>query len=68
MYLNYYKTEVNAEDDGEPVGLLLCANKDNVAVEYAMAGMTNKIHASKYTLVLPDKQKLIDELGKQIKG
>ena len=68
MYLNYYKTEINAPDDNEPVGLILCADKENISAEYALAGITNKIHAKEYTFVLPDKQKLIDELSKQIKN
>ena len=66
MYLNYYKAEVNADSDNEPVGLILCANKDNIAVEYSLAGI-DKVHAKEYTFVLPEKQKLIDELSHQIR-
>lgn len=55
MYLNYYKTEVNEDIDNEPVGIILCTSKNNVAAEYALGGLTNQVFASKYTYYLPDK-------------
>lgn len=50
MYLNYYKTEVNDEHDSEPIGIILCTDKDNIQAEYALGGLSNQIFASKYTL------------------
>lgn len=61
-YLNYYKTEVNDENDNPPVGIILCAEKDEVAAEYILSGFENNVFASKYTTILPDKQKLIDKM------
>jgi predicted nuclease of restriction endonuclease-like (RecB) superfamily len=61
-YLNYYKTEVNDENDNPPIGIILCAEKDDIAAEYILSGFENNLFASKYTTVLPDKQKLIDEV------
>ena len=62
MYLNYYQAEVNDEIDNAPIGIILCTDKDNVAVEYALGGLSNQIFASKYTLYIPDKQRLVDEV------
>lgn len=61
-YLNYYKTEVNDEADNPPIGIILCAEKDEVAAEYILGGFENNVYASKYTYVLPQKEELIKEL------
>jgi predicted nuclease of restriction endonuclease-like (RecB) superfamily len=61
-YLNYYKTEVNDENDNPPVGIILCAEKDEITAEYILGGFENNVFASKYTTILPNKQKLIEEV------
>ena len=58
MYLNYFKTELNVQGDKPPIGILLTAEKEDVMVEYAIGGITNKIFVSKYQLYLPDKKLL----------
>ncbi len=68
MYLNYYERDVNAEDDGKPIGIILCANKDHVLLEYALGGLSNNIFASTYTYYIPDKEQLISEVEKVLKG
>lgn len=49
MYLNYYENEVNDEGDNKPIGIILCTDKDALAVEYALGGLSSNIFASKYT-------------------
>ena len=39
MYLNYYAAEVNDEDDNPPIGLILCTDKGNVDMQYALGGL-----------------------------
>ncbi|TAE75261.1 MAG: DUF1016 domain-containing protein [Bacteroidetes bacterium] len=58
MYINYFKTEENVEDDNEPIGIILSARKNDVMVEYALGGITNNLFVSRYQLYLPDKQEL----------
>jgi predicted nuclease of restriction endonuclease-like (RecB) superfamily len=58
VYLNYFKTEENVEGDNEPIGIILSAEKDEVLVEFATGGISNKIFVSKYQLYLPDKKQL----------
>ena len=65
MYLNYFKKEEMSEGDNEPVGIVLGAKKDQVLVEFALGGISNKLFASKYRLSLPDK-KLLREAVEQI--
>ena len=67
MYLNYYAAEVNDADDNPPIGIILCTEKDSVAAEYALGGLSNNIFASRYVLYMPDKEQLIAEkAGKEI--
>ena len=66
-YLNYYKTEINDKNDNPPIGIILCAEKDEIAAEYILGGMENNVFASKFTYVLPDKEELIRELENVIK-
>lgn len=64
MYLNYYEKVINSEEDGKPIGIILCAEKDKVALEYALGGLSNNIFASTYTYYIPDKEQLISEVEK----
>lgn len=58
LYLNYFKTEENVEGDNEPIGIILSAEKDEVLVEFATGGISNKIFVSKYQFYLPNKKQL----------
>ncbi len=67
MYLNYYASEVNDPDDNPPIGIILCTDKDSVAAEYALGGLSNNIFASRYVLYMPDKKQLIAQVEAVIK-
>lgn len=58
LYLNFFKTEESVEGDNEPIGIILSTDKDEVLVEYATGGISNKIFVSNYQLYLPDKKQL----------
>lgn len=58
LYLNYFKREENVADDNEPIGIILSKEKDEVLVEFATGGISNRIFVSKYQLHLPDKRQL----------
>ncbi|PIN87031.1 hypothetical protein COV19_01785 [Candidatus Woesearchaeota archaeon CG10_big_fil_rev_8_21_14_0_10_44_13] len=62
FYLNYVKRELNKEGDNEPIGIILCTEKNKVQAEYAAAGMSNKMFVSKYKLYLPSKEELEREV------
>ncbi len=62
MYLNYYQNEVNDDDDNPPIGIILCTDKGNFDVQYALGGLSNQIFASKYVLYMPDKEQLINQV------
>ena len=64
MYLNYFKEEEMAEEDNEPIGIILSADKDHLLVKYALGGISNKLFVSKYKLYLPSKEELEREVRK----
>ncbi len=68
MYLNYYEHVVNGEEDGKPIGIILCTENDKVALEYALGGLSNNIFASTYTYYIPDKEQLINEVEKVLEN
>ena len=67
MYLNYYAAEVNDPDDNPPIGIILCTEKDSVAAEYALGGLSSNIFASRYVLYMPDKEQLIAQVEAVLK-
>ncbi len=58
MYLNYFSSEENTEDDNQPIGIVLGADKDDILVEYATANISNQLFVSKYQLLLPNVEEL----------
>ena len=66
MYVNYYKEEVNDEYDQDPIGIILCADKEAALAKMAIQGINNNIYATKYTTVMPDYEVLQNEVQKVI--
>ena len=64
FYLNYVKRELNKKDDHEPVGIILCTEKDKIQAEFALSGISNKLFVSKYKVYLPSKEELEQEIRK----
>lgn len=62
MYLNYYAVEINDEHDNPPIGIILCTDKDSIAAEYALGGLSNQIFASRYISYIPEKSQLIAQV------
>ena len=52
-YVSYYHHHEMTPGDQPPVGILLCTQKNHEMVQYALAGMTNKLFVSRYQLALP---------------
>ena len=58
LYLNYFKTEEMTEGDNPPIGIILCADKNDTLVKYTTANMEDQLFVSKYLLKMPDKKAL----------
>lgn len=66
-YVSWYRKNIMSEGDNLPVGILLCTDKDHTLVEYALAGMDNRLFVSKYQLELPKKKEMERFLEEQMK-
>ena len=62
FYLNYFKDNEMTEGENEPIGLILCARKDEVFAKYVLGNLNNKIFASKYKLALPTEKELVRKI------
>lgn len=67
-YVGYYNDQVKQMDDNPTIGILLCTEKGNKMVEYALAGMEEKLFVSKYLVQLPQKEQLIQFLENELKN
>lgn len=58
MYVNYYTREMINSEDNPPVGIVLCADKNDAVVQYTLPENENQIFAAKYYTYLPTKEEL----------
>lgn len=58
FYLNWWRENVTAPGEQPPVGVILCSDKDHTKVQFATAGMSNKLFVSRYLTALPSAEKL----------
>lgn len=63
FYLNYYKENETTPDENQPIGLILCAKKDEVFAKYVLGNLNNKVFASKYKLALPSEKEIDRQLS-----
>ena len=66
LYLNYYKEHEMSEGDNPPIGIILCADKNDTLVKYTTTGMDEQLFVSKYMLNLPDKKQLETILRREL--
>jgi hypothetical protein len=60
-YVTWYKKNMMAPGDNPPIGILLCTKKSDTKhsiVEYALAGMDNRLFVSRYAVALPKKEEI----------
>ena len=67
MYVNYYDRIEKLPHENPTIGILLCADKNNTMVDFALPEDNKTILASNYKLYLPSKQQLIAELKREKK-
>ncbi|MEK6645525.1 MAG: PDDEXK nuclease domain-containing protein [Candidatus Firestonebacteria bacterium] len=58
FYLNYWKDQMMTEGDNPPIGLILCTDKDQTKVEYAVGGLDHQLFVSRYMVVLPKPEEI----------
>jgi predicted nuclease of restriction endonuclease-like (RecB) superfamily len=67
-YVGYYGANEMTAGDQPPVGILLCTDKNQSLVEYALAGMDNRLFVSKYQLELPRPEILQRYINDQVRS
>ena len=66
-YVSWYKKHAMTSGDNLPIGILLCTRKNRAKIEYALAGMDNKLFVKKYQLELPKKEEIQKFIEEQMK-
>lgn len=64
LYLNYAREHWTNDGENPPVGLILCAQKDDAIARYALEGLPNKVVAREYLTALPKEKTLAEEIEK----
>ncbi|SIN91661.1 PDDEXK nuclease domain-containing protein [Chitinophaga niabensis] len=65
VYLNYYRENEMSTGDNPPIGIILCAGKNETLVKYATAGLAHKLFVSKYMINLPSEDELVQILEEE---
>jgi predicted nuclease of restriction endonuclease-like (RecB) superfamily len=65
MYVNYYQREVTVEGENPPIGIVLCAERNDAVVRYTLPEGQTQIFASRYKLYLPTEEELARELQRE---
>jgi predicted nuclease of restriction endonuclease-like (RecB) superfamily len=63
VYLNYAAEHWTHEGENPPVGLILCAQKNQALARYALDNLPNKVLAGEYRTALPDETLLATEIA-----
>ena len=63
MYVNYYDRTEKLPDENPTIGILLCTAKNDTVVRMTLPEDNKNILASKYSLYLPTKEQLINEIN-----
>lgn len=66
-YVNWYRKNEMMNGDNPPVGILLCTKKNHALVQYALAGMDNRLFVSNYKLRLPSVKELQAFVERELK-
>ena len=67
MYVNYFDRVEKEDFENPTIGVLLCADKNDLVVKYSLPQDSKTIKASKYELILPDKDKLLESLKESLR-
>ena len=63
--LNYAREQWTHTDENQPIGLILCSEKNAAVAHYALGNLGDSVLAREYQLTLPDEAKLTQELAQQ---
>ena len=62
MYVNYYQRTQMIEGENPPIGIILCAGKNNAVVRFTLPEDQKQIFISKYIPYIPTEEELRAEI------
>ncbi len=62
LYLNYAREHLTEPGENDPIGIILCSEKSDTVVKYAMGGINAQVFASRYLTALPPAEELRREV------
>jgi len=68
FYLEALDRDIKKENENPSIGILLCKDKDNEVVEYALSRSLSPTMVSEYRMLLPDKKLLQQKLHELFEG
>ncbi len=67
MYVNYYTEELMLKDDNYPIGMILCADKNDKVIRYTLGPKNDQIRAYRYITDLTEGDEIKLEAEKYLK-
>lgn len=65
MYVNYFDRYEKQVHENATIGIILCADKNDMMVKITLPLENQNILASKYQLYLPSEKQLMEEVRKE---
>jgi hypothetical protein len=62
LYLNYAREHWTYAGENQPIGLILCSERNEAVAHYALGNLSNTVLAREYNVELPTEERLADEL------
>lgn len=67
FYVRYFEDQVKLPEDNPTIGIVLCADKNEIMAKYSVLSDNENLFASKYMLYLPTEEELKRELKQERK-
>ncbi|PIS30941.1 MAG: DUF1016 domain-containing protein [Candidatus Marinimicrobia bacterium CG08_land_8_20_14_0_20_45_22] len=65
MYVNYYQRTQKSEEENNPIGIILCAEKNDAVIRFTLPEDQKQIFISKYFRYFPSEEELRREILRQ---
>ncbi|MFA4839479.1 MAG: PDDEXK nuclease domain-containing protein [Candidatus Neomarinimicrobiota bacterium] len=65
MYVNYFQRTQKSEEENDPIGIILCAEKNDAVIRFTLPEDQKQIFISKYFRYFPSEEELRNEILRQ---
>lgn len=67
MYVNYFTEELMLKEDNYPIGMILCADKNDKVIRYTLGPNNDQIRAYRYVTDLAEGEEIKEEAERYLK-